>query len=308
MLKAMNRSEKAQHSVKHAVAIDPLIMSPTMDLAGQLYFVDAHWQRIYRWSPQNAEGAVVRDNPLDPINLAFDRAGDLLVVSYQGNGTVYTFRPGSPEMEMTLLKPQPAQPRPGMKAFLPVDVWASPHLSVKTAWQYVSPDGGVFIPARDAFVKGELRWGTKPANVLHAFGLESTVPGYPVYITDVSDQRAYKVDVQSDGAFGAETLFAEDGGQAVAQDLNGNVYLAAEQVLVYSPDGKLLGRIDVPERPIDLVFGGAGHRTLDILLMPRSMRFRRRCLASKLDYLRVSPYYSCSGAVTRALTKEGMNG
>jgi hypothetical protein len=166
---------------------------------------------------------------------------------------------------MTLLKPQPAQPRSGMTAFLPVDVWASPDLSVKTPWQYVSPDGSVFIPASDSFVKGELRWGTKLANLLHAFGLESVFPGYPVYITDQSEQKTYKVDVPSDGTFGAVKLFAEDGGQAVAQDKNGNVYLAAEQVLVYSPDGKRLGRIDVPERPIDLVFGGAGHRTLYIL-------------------------------------------
>jgi sugar lactone lactonase YvrE len=241
------------------------ISGAAIDPAGELYFVDAHWQRIYRWSPQNAEAVVVRDSPFDPINLAFDRAGDLLVVSFQGNGTVYTFHPGSPETEMTLLKPQPAQPRPGMTAFVPVDVWATPDLSVKTPWQYISPDGSVFIPTGDDFVKGQMRWGTKLANVLHAFGLESVVPGHPVYITDQSDQKTYKVDVQSDGSIGAITLFAEDGGQAVAQDKNGNVYLAADQVLVFSPEGKLLGRIDVPERPIDRVFGGAGHRTLYIL-------------------------------------------
>jgi sugar lactone lactonase YvrE len=241
------------------------ISGAAIDPAGQLYFVDAHWQRIYRWSPQNAEAIVVRDSPLDPINLAFDRAGDLLVVSYQGNGTVYTFRPGSPETEMTLLKPQPAQPRTGMTAVLPVDVWSSPDLSIKMPWQYLSPDGSAFIPAGDDFVQGQMRWGTKLANVLHAFGLESTVPGYPAYITDQSDQKTFKVDVRSDGTFGAVTLFAEDGGEAVAQDKNGNVYLAADQVLVYSSAGKLLGRIDVPERPIDLVFGGAGRRTLYIL-------------------------------------------
>ncbi len=241
------------------------ISGAAVDPAGELYFVDAHWQRIYRWSAQNAEAVVVRDSPLDPINLAFDRAGDLLVVSYQGNGTVDTFRPGSPETEMTLLQPQPAQPRPGMTAFLPVNVWASPDLSVKMPWQYLSPDGSVFIPAGDDFVKGQMRWGTKLANILHAFGLESVVPGNPVYVTDQSDQKTYKVDVQSDGTFGAVTLFAEDGGQAVAQDKNGNVYLAADQVLVYSPERKLLGRIDVPERPIDLVFGGADHSTLYIL-------------------------------------------
>lgn len=241
------------------------ISGAAVDPAGQLYFVDAHRQCIYRWSAKNAEAVVVRDSPVDPINLAFDRAGNLLVVSYQGNGTVYTFRPDSPETEMTLLKPQPAQPQPGMTAFLPVDVWASPDLAVKTPWQYLSPDGSVFIPAGDDFVKGQMRWNTKLANILHAFGLESVVPGSPVYITDQSDQKTYKVDVQPDGTFGAVTLFAEDGGEAVAQDKNGNVYLAAEQVLVYSSEGKLLERIDVPERPIDLIFGGDDRRTLYIL-------------------------------------------
>ena len=166
---------------------------------------------------------------------------------------------------MTLLKPQPAQPRPGMTAILPGDVWASPDLSVRTPLQYLSPDRSVFIPAGDDFVKGQMRWGTKLANILHAFGLESVVPGYPVYVTDQSDQRTYKVGVQSDGTFGAVTLCAEDGGQAVAQDKNGNVYLAAEQVLVYGPEGKQMGRINVPERPIDLVFGGADRRTLYVL-------------------------------------------
>jgi sugar lactone lactonase YvrE len=241
------------------------ISGAAVDPSGELYFVDAHWQRIYRWSQQDAEAVVVRDYPLDPTNLAFDRSGDLLVVSYQGNGTVYAFRPGSPETQMTLLKPEPAQPRPGMSAFLPVGVWSTPDLPIKTPWQYVSPDGSIFIPASEAFVKGELRWGTKLASILHAFGLESGVPGQPIYITDQSDQRTYKVIVQSDGTLGEATLFAEDGGDAVAQDKNGNVYLAAEQVLVYHGDGKLLGRIDIPDRPIDLVFGGADRRTLYIL-------------------------------------------
>jgi hypothetical protein len=152
-----------------------------------------------------------------------------------------------------------------MTASLPGNVWASPDLSVKTLWQYLSPDRSMFIPAGDDFVEGQMRWGTKLANILHAFGLESVTPGYPTYITDQSDQKTYKVDVRPDGTFGAVTLFAEEGGQSVAQDKNGNIYLAAEQVLVYRPDGKLLGRIDVPERPIDLVFGGADRHTLYIL-------------------------------------------
>ncbi len=92
------------------------ISGAAVDAEGQLYFVDAHWQRIYRWSPDTKEAVVVRDNPLDPVNLAFDKAGDLLVVSYGGNGTVYSIRPDAPEGEMTLLKPEAAAAQAGMTA------------------------------------------------------------------------------------------------------------------------------------------------------------------------------------------------
>jgi sugar lactone lactonase YvrE len=71
--------------------------------------------------------------------------------------------------------------------------------------------------------------------------------------------------VQSDGTLGEATFFAEDGGDTVAQDKNGNVDVAAERVFFYSGDGKLLGRIDIPDRPIDLAFGGADRRTLYML-------------------------------------------
>ena len=45
----------------------------------------------------------------------------------------------------------------------------------------------------------------------------------------------------------------------------GNVYIANGQVLVYAPDGKQVGQIDVPERPVQILFGGSDGRTLFIL-------------------------------------------
>jgi sugar lactone lactonase YvrE len=51
----------------------------------------------------------------------------------------------------------------------------------------------------------------------------------------------------------------------VAVDGQGNVYVANGQIFVYNPAGRQIGRIDVPQRPIDIVFGGAGRRTLFIL-------------------------------------------
>ena len=241
------------------------ISGAAVDASGQLYFVDAHWQRIYRWSPETEEAVVVRDNPLDPVNLAFDKAGDLLVVSYGGNGTVYAIRPDAPEGEMTLLKPEAAAAQAGMTPILPVDVWAKRDLAVPTTWQYVSPDRSVFLPAGDDFVQGQLYYGTKMANVLRAFGLAAAEPGHPFYISEEQGEKTYKVQVTPSGGIENPRLFAEQGGESVAQDTAGNVYLAAGQILVYSPEGKLQERIDVPERPIDLVFGGQDRRTLYIL-------------------------------------------
>jgi sugar lactone lactonase YvrE len=71
--------------------------------------------------------------------------------------------------------------------------------------------------------------------------------------------------VNPDGTLADLRLFAVQGGESLAQDTGGNVYLAAGQVFVYSPSGKLIDTITVPERPLDLVFGGKDLRTLFIL-------------------------------------------
>ncbi len=127
------------------------------------------------------------------------------------------------------------------------------------------PINSIFIPAAEDFVQGTLSWGTKMADILHAFGIAKAIPGQPFYVSDEAQEKTYKVNVTDSGTISDMQLFADAGGESVTQDKAGNVYLAAGQVQVYSPDGKLIGRIDVPERPIDLVFGGPDHRTLFIL-------------------------------------------
>jgi sugar lactone lactonase YvrE len=42
------------------------------------------------------------------------------------------------------------------------------------------------------------------------------------------------------------------------------VYIAAGQIYVYDPSGRLVGTIEVPERPIQLLFGGPDRKTLFI--------------------------------------------
>jgi sugar lactone lactonase YvrE len=246
------------------------ISGAAVDSSGRLYFVDAHWQRIYRWSPGTQRLAIERDSPLEPVNLAFDKSGDLMVISYAGKGTVYWFRPGSPEDEVKFIKPEPSLLRSGWAADLPVNYWRvftgpTRVLPTQKPYQYVSPDHTTFIPAGEDFVTGQLRWGTKLADVISSFGLAETAPGQIFYVTDEANQKTYSAEVNADGALGNLKLFAERGGESVAQDSEGNVYLAAGQIFVYSRTGKQIGTIDVPERPIDLVFGGKEEQILFIL-------------------------------------------
>ena len=76
--------------------------------------------------------------------------------------------------------------------------------------------------------------------------------------------RTWKADVNSDGSLTNFQIFAELGGEGVTADSRGNVYIAAGQIYVYDPAGKLIDTIEVPERPTQLLFGSADSKTLFI--------------------------------------------
>ena len=86
-----------------------------------------------------------------------------------------------------------------------------------------------------------------------------------MYVSSESEDRTYSATVAADGTLGDLKPFADRGGESVAVDRKGNVFVANGQIFVYDPAGKMIGQIDVPERPIDIVFGGADHGTLFIL-------------------------------------------
>jgi hypothetical protein len=153
---------------------------------------------------------------------------------------------------------------------LPVDYWRNENdfleaISTKRPYQFVSPDGTTFFPAGEDFVTGELYYGSKLNDTLRAFGLMPATAGQPYYVSDESGEKTYVGSVGVDGSISNLKLFAERGGESVAVDDKGNVYIAAGRVFVYNPSGDLIGTIDVPERPSQLLFGGSDGKTLFVL-------------------------------------------
>jgi len=233
---------------------------------GDFYFVDARFQRIHRWSAQEHRLETVADAPLQPVNLAFDGDGNLLVVSYSGNGTLYALRPGVIGGEPTFLAPQAAAARPGSRVILPVGDWRlqkdAGEALLRRTHHYVAPDGRSFVSATQGFVDGVTSWGVKSSDLVRAFGLQRARPGERVYLTSEAEIATWSALVGEDGGLSDLRLFAHQGGEGVAEDAEGHVWLAAGDVLVYDRAGTLVETIRVPARPTQVVFGGSDGRTL----------------------------------------------
>jgi hypothetical protein len=217
------------------------ISGAAVDAAGKLYFVDHHQQRIFGWSA--SEGLTIeRDNPLDPVNLAFDKAGDLLVLSSDGpERAVYSFRPGSPPDQITVLAPEDAKPHPGASALLPVNYWNNGEfkdqldfntmtfttlaemfardVTTPKAKEYVSPDGSLFLPAGRVFQQGPPdSTGWRFSDNLDTYGFLSAQPGQRIYVSSESEDRTYSALVDADGTLSELKPFADRGGESVAVD------------------------------------------------------------------------------------------
>lgn len=263
------------------------IAGGAVDANGKLYFIDRFFQRIHGWSkPERL--SIVADAPLDAVNLAVDRSGDLMVLSSAGrDGTVFSIDPKKPD-NVRVIAPTATRARKGAATLLPVNVWANgefvDRIDPKTyayppisefftsklgeakPQEYVSPDGSLVLPAFRVWNQGpDDHRGWRWSDTLDAYGLVAADADGRVVLTNPSENRTYSGVVGDGGRVTDLKVVADRGGESVARDAAGNLYVANGQVFVYGADGRLLRRIDVPERPLQLVIGGADRRTLFIL-------------------------------------------
>jgi hypothetical protein len=270
------------------------ISGATVDANGTLYFVDRQQHRIFAWS--RAHGLqIIRHDPLDPVNLAVDKSGALMVVSSAGReGTVYSFDPRKIDDPIKVLQPEPSGPLSAAAVALPANVWVNGEfanqlnfetfeyttlaemfareMTTPKAKAYVSPDRSLVLPAvrvfrqeKDDIYPGMDESGWRWSLNLTTYGLVAAPPGRRILLVSSAENRTYSAVVEPNGTLGDLKPFADRGGESVAVDSGGNVYVANGQIFVYDRTGKSIRQIDVPERPMQLVFGGRDRRTLFIL-------------------------------------------
>jgi hypothetical protein len=189
---------------------------------------------------------------------------------------------------VTRLEPQPAGSHPNADIAMPVNWWANGEfrdqydpardefttlaelcareVAPGAPREYVSPDESLVLPAFRVFHQGPPDYrGWRFSHSLDTYGFAIAKPGNRLYVSNGSEARTYAATVGARGALENLEVFAERGGESVVTDAAGRVYVANGQIFVYSAQGDEIGRIDVPARPLQLVFGGKDRETLFIL-------------------------------------------
>jgi gluconolactonase len=123
--------------------------------------------------------------------------------------------------------------------------------------------------------KGRLQVIAKPAGRPNGIALS---PDGRILYVDNSDERnvrAYDLDHSGD-ASGERILISGIDGvpDGMKVDEKGNLYIAANDLVIYSPEGKLITAIPIPERPANCAFGDEDLQSLYITARTGVYRIR----------------------------------
>lgn len=240
------------------------------DERGDLYFTDSAMHTVGKWNATQKSVEILSNFIGTPVAVGYAGQNKLLVIDF--DKAVY-------ELSTTrgvAQKLAGSDARPGTSLMLPIGF----HNDMASVQRMVAHQGYVYAPrsnmalmravddeARSFFYASKsdvaVMAGGSWKGLLQAVQLAPVKVGETKFAVSEEEDKVYRMTLDSLTHVSA-TVFVPRSGTSVVTDTSGTVYVAGAQVFVYSPQGKLLGTLEVPERPGSLAFGGADHRTLYI--------------------------------------------
>lgn len=233
---------------------------PAVDTQGNIYFTDIPKQKIWIWTLED-ELKLFKDNSGGANGLFFDQHQNLLACEGQEGLISKTSTDG----EYIII----AKEFNAIRFNQPNDLWPDAKGGVyftdpkygdeenlpqkEMHVYYINPESQEVIQVTDDLLKPN--------------GLIGTADGKSLFITDHGDDKTFKYKIEGDGKLTDKSLFIEAGGDGMSIDQEGNIYLTTSgkmAVEVFSPDGKMIQSIPVPEQPSNVCFGGKNRDELFI--------------------------------------------
>ena len=101
-------------------------------------------------------------------------------------------------------------------------------------------------------------------------GVTVSPDGKTLYVAEPNHSEVYSYDILGPGKISAGKLIFKgeeqdgSGPDGMVHDQNGNLYCTYNGIVVLNPAGKLIGRIETPQKPSNCTFGGEDSQTLFI--------------------------------------------
>jgi gluconolactonase len=228
---------------------------PTADADGNVYFTDITGERIYKWSYLDGKISLYKEKTGKANGLMFDAKGRLVICEMGNNRVTLDDMKGN----TTVL----ADSYNGKKLHMPNDLWIDSKGGIYFS-DFMGPgesqEGGLQIYY---ISPGQKSLKRSTEDLVAPNGLVGTPDGKTLYVTDPGARKTWSYRINPDATLADKKLFCEQAADGMTLDEKGNVYFGGSPtVAIFSPDGKKIGEIALPENCTNMEFAGKDRKTL----------------------------------------------
>ncbi|MDD2305523.1 MAG: SMP-30/gluconolactonase/LRE family protein [Prolixibacteraceae bacterium] len=235
---------------------------PSVAPDGRIFFTDQPNDKIFIWDEKGNKITTFLQSCERSNGTYFNKKGELVACADLHNRLVIFDKKG----KMKII----AENYNGEPLNAPNDLWIAPNGGIYFSDPYYARD--YWEPGRKELQDKRGVYYLNPAGkvirVIDDYkqpnGLIGTPDGKTLYVSDIQDHKIWKYDIQTDGSLANKTFFAPEGSDGMTIDNQGNVYLTNNVVSVFNPKGESIARIEVPEQPSNVCFGGKKRNILFI--------------------------------------------